>query len=327
MRNILRNYKIFDIDAKKSRSQDFYKNMLEYRNHTMKQYADTIKKGSFSCLLCNKSNADKFLTYKNYKLFDCKKCGLVSPNIDLKKLESKEVYDDKAYIIDTTREILATYEYRKRQYAPERLDYILEKTGLTIKKVRLLDLGCGPGYFISYLKDKKIKYKGLELADFLVEICKKGGLNVEKSDLKDEKDKSYNVITMFDVLEHLTDPIGLFKEMNSKLTKGGYILAYTPNIHSIAFNLMGSNQNLLYPFQHVAFFDKKSLDYLAKKTGYKIHSIDYYGLDIMDYFCMKSYDNKHDYLKELNEFIPAIQAVIDKQNLSNHMRVLFKKNV
>lgn len=325
MRSILKNYKIFNIDPTKSRSKDFYKNMLEYRDHTMKQYLSAIKSGGFKCLLCGKHKVNKFLDYGDYKLFDCLNCGLVSPNIDLAKLKSLEIYDDPAYIKDTTREILDTYDYRKKQYAPERLSYILEKMKLSPGKIKLLDLGCGPGYFLSYLKDKGIKYKGLELADFLVKICKQKNLNVEGSDLKDEKPQSYNVITMFDVLEHLTNPASLFKSLNNKLTKGGYVLAYTPNIHSLAYAIMAEKQNTLYPFQHLAFFDGKSLDYLAKKTGFKVFSVDYYGLDAVDYFCMKAYDDKYNYLEKLKDFIPIIQAIIDKQKLSNHMRVIFKK--
>lgn len=326
MRNILKDYKIFDIDPAKLRSKEFFKNMLEYRDIVFKQFEHTIKKpGQFKCPLCELKRGKEFLKYKKYTLFDCRRCGLVSPNINLDGLGGHEVYDDPAYIKDTTREILDTYDYRKKAYAPERLNYILEKTKLSKSKIKLLDVGCGPGYFINHLKDKKIKYKGLELADFLVKICKTKGLNVENADLKNEPSKTYNVITLFDILEHLANSVEFFKTLNNKLAKGGYVLAYTPHIHSVAFYLMGGLQNTLLPFQHFAFYDPRSLDYLAKKTGFKIHSIDYYGLDVMDYLYMKEYQEPVGYHQKLKDFIPVIQAIIDKQKLSNHIRVFFKK--
>lgn len=326
MRNILEGYKIFNIDPKKSRSKDFYKNVLEYRNHMMKKFRREIKAlDQFVCPLCNSKKGDDFLAYKNYHLVDCSKCGLVSPNVDFSKLDNQDVYDDPAYIKDTTREVLDTYDYRKKTLAPERFNYILEKTKIQKNKIKLLDVGCGPGYLLSYLKDKGIKYKGLELADFLVKICKQKKLNVEKADLSNEPDHNYNVITLFDVLEHLSEPASLFKILNKKLTRNGFVLAYTPNIHSLSFLLMKEKQNNLYPFQHICFFDKQSLDYLAKKTGFKVHSIDYYGLDMMDYFCLKTYEDRFDYLAKLKEFIPLMQSVIDKQNISNHIRVIFQK--
>ncbi len=292
----------------------------------MKKFGRYIKKpNQFICPLCGSKKGDDFLAYKNYHLIDCSKCGLVTPNVDFSKLDNSDVYDDKIYIDRVRREILASYDYRKKTHAPERFNYILEKTKIPKSKINLLDVGCGPGYLISYLKDKGVKYKGLELADFLVKICKEKKLNVEKADLKNEPDKHYNIITLFDVLEHLADPVSLFKMMNDKLSNKGFVLAYTPNIHSLSFMLMGNKQNNLYPFQHILFFDKKSLDFLAEKAGFKVYSVDYYGLDIMDYFCLKTYEDKFDYMAKLKDFIPLTQAVIDKQNISNHIRIVFQK--
>ncbi len=327
MRNILKDYKIFNIDPSKLRSKEFFKNMLEYRNNVFSQFKYAIKNSEhFKCHLCGSKKAKEFLKYKNYTLFDCQKCGLVSPNIDLTKLGSHEVYDDPAYIKDTTREIINTYEYRKKTYAPERLKYILEKTKLSENRIKLLDIGCGPGYFISYLKDRNIKYKGLELANFLVDICKRKKLNVENADLEKEPDNTYNLLTLFDVLEHLAEPAKFFKTLNKKMKKGGFVLAYTPHIHSVAYHLMGGYQNTLLPFQHFAFYDSKSLNYLAKKAGFKIHSIDYYGLDIIDYLYMKEYQEPGEYHSKLKDLIPILQAIIDKQGVSNHMRIFFQKS-
>jgi 2-polyprenyl-3-methyl-5-hydroxy-6-metoxy-1,4-benzoquinol methylase len=327
MRPLLNDYKIFNIDPKKLRSKDFFKNMLEYRHNTMRKFREAIKKrGEFKCPLCNCFSGKHFLNYKNYTLLECGRCKLVSPNINFDLLEGRNVYDDKSYIKDTTQEILNTYTYRKNTYARERFDYLSKKiTDIPKSKIKLLDVGCGPGYFISYLKDRHVNYKGLELADFLVKICKRKRLNVEKSYLESERDKSYNIVTMFDVIEHIGDPIKLFKTLNNKLVSGGYIVAYTPNIHSVGYLLMQGLQNTLLPFQHFCFFDETSLNYLCKKTGFKIYSLEYHGLDVIDYFYMKQHQDKVDYLKNLENFIPIAQAIIDKQGLSNHMRVVFKK--
>ena len=75
----------------------------------------------------------------------------------------------------------------------------------------------------------------------------------------------------------------------------------------------------------LCFFDPKSLNFLAEKNGFQVESVDYYGLDIMDFLFMKTYDDGFDYLTGLKEFIPVMQAVLDKQKLSNHQRVVFKK--
>ncbi len=278
MRDILKNYKIFNIDGKKSRSKDFYGGVLKNRKFLMAKFLHSIKKpDDFVCPLCGSKTGKKFLEYNKYLLIECANCKLVSPNINFDLVSEGDLYDSSFAKKDVEKEILDTYSYRKKTYAPERLKYILEKIpDLSIKKINLLDVGCGPGYFLSHLKDLGVKYRGLELATFLVDICKKKGLNVEQAYLENEPRGHYNIITLFDVLEHITTPIKFFKSLNEKLQKGGYVLAYTPNIHSVAFLLMGNGQNNLYPFQHVAIYDLASLKYLANKTGFTIHSIDFY---------------------------------------------------
>lgn len=326
MRNILKDYKIFNIDPKKLRDKNFYKNMLDYRHFLIAMFEKSIKKpDQFKCILCNSRNGKEFLTYKNYPLFECLDCGMVSPNIDLDLVDEEKVYDDKATLEDVKHDVLNNYEYRKNNYGGERLSYILEKMDIPEKDIKLLDVGCGTGFFLDHLRDKNINYKGLELADFLVEICRDKKLNVVKGDLKDEPKASYNIITLYDVLEHLRNPIEMFKTLNDKLMPGGYVLAYTPNIHSLSFVLQKERQNNVYAFMHLCFFDKKSLDYLARKTGFEVYSVDFYGLDVMDYLFMKNYDDNTDYLEGLKDFIPLMQAVLDKQKISNHQRIIFKK--
>ncbi|HXK35915.1 MAG: Methyltransferase type 12 [Parcubacteria group bacterium GW2011_GWA1_47_10] len=326
MRELFKDYRIFSIDPAKLRSRDFFQNMLDYRKIVMRRYKQAIRpNGQFRCLLCGGRRAQPFLRHQNYQLFECKQCGLVSPNIDLAKVDGQELYDDPVCVADTKREVLDTYEYRKKTYAPERLKYLLEKTGLRPRSLRLLDIGCGPGYFLSHLKDQNIRAKGLELADFLIKICQAKGLQVEKADLDKEPDRAYNAITMFDVLEHIANPLPFMRNVHKKLRPGGYVLAYIPNIHSLAFHLMRDQQNTLQPFQHLCFYDPASLSHLAKKTGFKIHSLDYYGLDLMDYFYMKEASDPIGYHRRLSEIIPWLQAIVDKQKLSNHMRVVFKK--
>ncbi|PJE51061.1 MAG: hypothetical protein COV29_02190 [Candidatus Yanofskybacteria bacterium CG10_big_fil_rev_8_21_14_0_10_36_16] len=327
MRNILKNYKIFNLDPIKLRSKNFYKKTVDYDTHVFNKFKKAILTPSqFKCFLCGNTKGDKFLIYKKtYELLECKKCGAVCPSIDFSKIDMAELNDDEKANDNIKKQVYATYDYRKKNYATERLNYLLEKTGLSKTDAKVLDVGCGPGYFISHLKDKKIINKGLEVSDFLVGMCKEMGLNADSNDLSEEPENYYNAITLFDVIEHLENPVSFFKTLNAKLDKRGYVLAYTPNIHSVAFMLMGERQNLLRPFLHLCFYDNRSLDYLAKKTGFEVASIDYYGLDLMDYLFMKQYDDKFNYPAKMKEFIPVMQAIIDNQKLSNHMRIVFKK--
>jgi 2-polyprenyl-3-methyl-5-hydroxy-6-metoxy-1,4-benzoquinol methylase len=323
--NIFQEYKLFDIDPISLRSENFYQDLIAERKAYWKERRELIKDdNSAQCTLCDSNDNHLYLEYYGYKLFQCESCHAIFANIVFNEKYNQLIYDNDMYEENTKREILDTYQYRKEKFGKERFEYITNKCEFSPGKI-LLDLGCGPGYFLKYLDEQNIQCKGLELTQYLVDICKNSGLNVSQSTLEKELDQQYDIITMFDVLEHLHEPIDFFKLANRKIKKGGHILAFTPNIHSFAFYFQKGKQNLLSPYEHVLFYSKESLDYLAEQTGFAIVSIEFFGLDLIDYFSMKGSEDCVNYNEKLSEIIPYMQALIDKEKISNHMRVVFKK--
>ena len=319
--------KIFNFDAHALRGNNFFKGILDYRKKILPIHKHRIKKArNFCCVLCGGKRGKLFLEWQvGYQLFQCLVCGAVSANIAADARHIDDVYNNEIYYKKFEQEILKHYAYRKQTQGAERFDYVIKRLKLKPKKARVLDVGCGAGYFLSMLKDRGVKGRGLEVNPAQVRYCRKLGLDVVGSDLADEPDNHYDVITMFDVLEHLTEPLATIKTVCRKLKPGGYLIAYTPNIHSLAYELMGSKQNTLLPFEHFCFFNKPSFQYLAKKTGFAIHTLEVYGLDVMDYLLMKEYEDGIDYTIKLKDFMNVLQACVDKLEFGNHFRLTLKK--
>ena len=328
MRNIFTDYEIFDIDPKKLRSKNFYEEFVIKERQSFWSERAVLNKTNQEacCLLCgNMKDNMVFLEYDGYRLSECGNCGLVFANIFIDERFEKIVYDNCAYEESTKKEIIDLYEYRKNTFAKERLKYIQGKCRFD-HKPKILDVGCGPGYFLDYVTEQGFVAKGLELTDFLVDFCVEKGLNVKKGHLEDESGNDYDIVTMFDVLEHLSDPVNYFNMLSTKVKNRGVAVMYTPNIHSFSFYFQKYKQNLLLPYEHICFYNEKSLSWLAEKCGFKVCSIEYYGLDMIDYLSMKGYEDGVDYNDNLREIIPYVQALIDDSNISNHMRVIFEKN-
>ena len=318
-----------DIRAHSLRGKNFYEGIIKYREKILPLLKDRIlSPEEFHCTLCNNNKGKLFLEWeKGYQLFQCNACEAVSPNISLVDISK---YLDKVYNTDTyykkfSQEILKNYEYRKKVFGEERYRYILERLDFPLKTAKILDIGCGAGYFLSVLKDKDIIYKGLEVSPQLVRYCVEQGLNVHSTDLAEEPDDTYDAIVMFDVLEHLSEPIPLLYTVKEKLKKGGFCVAFTPNIHSVGYELMLAKQNTLLPFEHFCFFNQKSFKYLEEQSGLKIHSVETYGLDIMDYLLMKEYENNVPYTEHLYDMMILVQAYLDKIGVSNHFRITLRK--
>ena len=329
MKILEEDIKLHDIDAYSLRGKHFYNSIVDFRTKILdSQKHRILEPEQFRCTLCKNKTGRTVLEWElGYQLFRCDRCGAVSPNIEKEneKQHINSVYNNDEYYEKIVREIDGQYEYRKKQFGNDRYNYIIVRLGLDPSKIKVLDVGCGAGYFLSVLKDNTVCYKGIEVTSHLVKYCQDRGLNVDSNKLSKEPDEGYDVITMYDVLEHLSDPVSLLNTIREKLKAGGYCIAFTPNIQSVGYELMEAKQNTLLPFEHLCFFNKKSLDYLSREVKLALTLVETFGLDIMDYLLMKEYEDSIPYTKNLHDMMILIQGCLDKMGISNHFRITFKK--
>ena len=85
-------------------------------------------------------------------------------------------------------------------------------------------------------------------------------------DLPDEK---FDIITMFDVIEHLTDPMNDLKILNRKLKSGGKIFITTHDIETLLAKIF-SRHNPMFMYQHFFHFSLQTLSKMLEASGYKI---------------------------------------------------------
>lgn len=326
MKKNIFGFKEFDIDVYRLRSPDFYKNMISKRNQIYKNFQKfLIKNKRCQCLLCKSKNNKIFLKWKKYNLFLCQNCSLVFANINFKKFKPEFFNTDDVKKKFIKQQMINSFNYRLNNFAHERVKYIQENIKLKKNDI-IFDYGCGFGSFLYALKRKKILSRGSDFDLDSVNFCKSKKLEVSRLPFENQKDNSLKLITLFDVIEHLEMPIKFLKTARKKLKKDGYVLMFTPNIHSLSGKMMGPDHNMFAVFNHLCFYDYKSLSYLAKKTGFKISKIEYFGLDIKDYLQMLEYNSKNTKLnKILNNLSNTLQSVLDKHSLSNSMRIFLKK--
>tara|TARA_B100000900_G_C20601728_1_gene725932 strand:+ start:178 stop:1161 length:984 start_codon:yes stop_codon:yes gene_type:complete len=326
MKKNIFGFKEFNINLYHLRSPSFYKNMISQRNHIYKKFRKfLIQNKNCKCLLCKSKKNQIFLKWKRYNLFLCQNCSLVFANIDFKKFNPIFFNTDNKKKKFNKQQMINSFNYRLNNFAFERVKYIQENIKLKKKDI-VFDYGCGFGSFLYALKKKKILSKGSDFDQDSINFCKSKKLEVSNLSLDNEKNNSLKLITLFDVIEHLEKPIDFLKTARKKLKKDGHVLMFTPNIHSLSGKIMGQNHNMFAVFNHLCFYNYKSLSYLAKKTGFKILKIEYFGLDIKDYLQMLESNNKKiKFNKILNDLSNILQSVLDNYSLSNSMRIFLKK--
>ena len=160
----LDNFKINFFDAHKLRGKNFYKYLHKDNKLILKKFSYLTTKKNFRCKLCGSHNIDKFhlKINKEYFLRKCKNCDLIFPNIDAKAIKN---YEKKIYQnynnTDVSKSDNKNRIYRNKKFLQERYHYTYKSLfGLNNKK-KVIEIGCGNGDFLKYLKKKELKRKGL----------------------------------------------------------------------------------------------------------------------------------------------------------------------
>lgn len=139
---------------------------------------------------------------------------------------------------------------------------------------RLLDIGCGNGEFLLWVQrmDPSWSLTGTELSSVDVEIARKYHLDVSQGTVEAQKydDQSFDVVTLWNVLEHLHDPIATLQEIHRILRPGGALSLVVPNIASAQFDRFREYWWVLQLPQHLIFFDRDTLCQALQQSGFKV---------------------------------------------------------
>ncbi len=231
---------------------------------------ETIK---YKCPLCGTTDLKKLNGYEECcGLVKCKDCGLVYATIQPSEEKACQIYD--SYGRDDYLSEVTIKRYN------ELLD-IFEKYRNTNN---ILDVGCGIGYFLEVAKSRGWNVYGTEFSDRAVEICEQKGIVMHKGTLDsvDYIEGQFDVITSFEVLEHVAYPDDIMKCVKF-LRVAGATYFTTPNFNSIIRRYQKSECDILskndHP-EHITFFTKKSMRRLLLKYGLKPVFVHTHGISI-----------------------------------------------
>ena len=242
------------------------------------------------CRLCGCTRPRRLYPLEDFSVVRCPECGLVFLEIDLGAEKIKEMYSGDYY--ENRADYFFDNPVLNKGRDEEDTSIRNFRHGLELVKVhhpdagnRLLDVGCAVGVFMTLARDEGWEVSGVDISDFAAGYCReKLGLDAHAAGNLAEagfEPESFDVITLWDVLEHFEDPLSQLREVNRLLKPGGVMLVDTPNqgslIRSVAhflYRISGGLVDLpvrkLYHQFHLYYFDTATLGRLLEEAGFQL---------------------------------------------------------
>lgn len=227
------------------------------------------------CPVCKADNADQMFEVKNFAIVKCRDCSMAYVNPRLKDQSIYNIYQDNYFQKDGyTFEDFGYGDYDLTAHLRDRTFtrwYEEALPHLKVKSGKALDVGCATGRFLMILKEKNWNVNGIELDRGMCAELNEKGFDVSNEPLENQNTESaYDLITLFDVVEHLPHVHLDFKMLHSLLSDEGSVVLVTPNIESFQSKLFGKRWFQLKPREHISYFSPKTLKLIAEESGFKI---------------------------------------------------------
>ncbi len=286
---------------------------------------------------------------KEYQLVRCASCGIIRQDPIPTQQEIEGFYPNTYYSLSSgmyEKRALELARIRQGQGLKDKIFAALSLPFFRIwfnrtlpprkGKMRLLDVGCGNGAFLSIAKKLGFEVYGVEPSDFNPTLSQKEGFTIRKGLLEDAGfgDEFFDVVTLNHVLEHAPDPAAMLADVKRIVKPGGFVIIAVPNTGSLGFRLFGRYWQDLDTPRHIYLFSIPNLIEYGRKNGLKVEKVNFNDIpesykNSVRYFIEEKLGKPIEYppiirkLLTIPLFIPV--EIINLVGLGEYVEVVFRK--
>ena len=215
-------------------------------------------------------------TINGFEVIECEGCGFkhvvpLPTEKETARYYSTQFHAKRPLYIDGLRKDL---EWWRMTYAEQ---YTLFEKYLPVHRRRILDIGCGLGFFLQLGQERGWETLGFEPSHQASTYAQGLGLEIINDVFDQERAQSldtFDVIHMYEVLEHITDPLKIIKLCSKLIGQGGLLCVTVPNDYNLLQKVLQNSLNYnpwwVSPPEHINYFDCITLPKLLRRAGFEI---------------------------------------------------------
>ncbi len=221
-----------------------------------------------ACRICESRAVSPFCVKGPACYYLCRGCDTLFQH-PLPTPEEMVSYADTQYREGVYRDYVAARDLKHEHFRHR----LLEFGGRLPPPGRLLDLGCSCGYFLDVALESGYDAYGVEFSEEAIAAAQPATRQrIRRANVNDADGghpHSYDVVTAFDIIEHVEDPVTFLGEIEGMLAPGGGVVVSTPDTGHFLRYLMGARWPMLQPMQHTTLMSRLGLRIALERAGFQ----------------------------------------------------------
>jgi SAM-dependent methyltransferase len=224
------------------------------------------------CALCEGTKTRRYYTKFGYRIARCTKCGFVFANPRMTAEQTEQRYSATYFRDEYLPSVMPPNGPDDGQFLDDRYRpsiALLARSG--VNRGRLVEIGTGAGFFLKAAARAGWDAHGLELSPEASAYARDTlGLRVLQTaaEVMPYDAGYFDAAAMFEVIEHLRDPLGVLRAARRAVRKGGVMVISTPNVDALSHRIMGKDWAVISPAEHLYCFSERTLGAMLFKAGF-----------------------------------------------------------
>jgi 2-polyprenyl-3-methyl-5-hydroxy-6-metoxy-1,4-benzoquinol methylase len=234
------------------------------------------------CIICGCHEfvyiKDKLRDSDTHKVVKCSNCGQVQLDPVPSIYDDKEFYDKDMQVKSIFKDIdIDTMKKKSIKDIKRRFTTFKE---IANKEDNILEVGCGYGFYVQYTKNKGYNIEGIEVSESRYNYgvnelgCKIYKLNLLNEDIPNNLYDKYDIVFLFQVLEHISIPELFLKNIKKMLKKDGKLIVEVPNLDDHMLERSKEYNDFYFQRAHINYFDKFTVTNILEKSNFIVDRID-----------------------------------------------------